>query len=67
MGEVMEKTEEVLPPITPMPDPGPRFLSKEDLPEPVKKETKAPGKPLTQSQKPRHPRNIPKFSRYNKP
>jgi hypothetical protein len=54
------KQEEIYPEMTPTEDPGPRFLD-----EPVKEEVKEippqfkkPASPL------RHPRNIPKFSRY---
>lgn len=49
--------------ITPMPDPGPRFLDKEP-PAPEPPTTQAPGVPLEQPPKRKHPRNVPKFSRY---
>jgi hypothetical protein len=65
---VVEEKKEILPPITPMADPGPRFLPKEELPVVVEK---TPDKypiqaPNVISQK-RHPRNTPKFSRHSAP
>ena len=56
----IEKVEEVLPEITPIEDPGPRFIDPpvaEEQPKAIRTEAKAP-RP--------HPRNIPKFSRIAK-
>jgi hypothetical protein len=62
---VKEKEEVLLPPITPLPDPGPRFIPKEELPVPIKQELKAPGKSLLPTGQRKHPRNVPKISRHN--
>jgi hypothetical protein len=52
----------ILPEITPIADPGPRFLEAIELPKPPSKPE--PGVPLADSVKQkRHPRNIPRFSR----
>jgi hypothetical protein len=59
----VEEVEKILPPITPMPDPGPRFIKAEELPKPAPTLQKPPIQP-TPKAKPRHPRNIPKFSRH---
>jgi len=49
--------------ITPMPDPGPRFLEKE-IPTPHPQAVTPPVTPQIQPPSKRHPRNTPKFSRY---
>jgi hypothetical protein len=61
--EEVERKEEILPAITPMPDPGPRFVEKEEAPKPTPTLQKPPARPVPEA-KPRHPRNIPKFSRH---
>lgn len=65
---IVNKIEEPLPvfieeSITPMPDPGPRFLEKE-LPPAEKPTVKTPGESPPQTPERKHPRNIPKFSRF---
>jgi hypothetical protein len=63
---VVEEKKEILPPITPVADPGPRFLPKEELPVAVEKTSDKPSSPVPSViSKKRHPRNIPKFSRHN--
>jgi hypothetical protein len=57
--EEVEKKPFVAPEITPTPDPGPRFLPKEEQP-PAAATPKAPPQPVAPR---RHPRNVPKFSR----
>lgn len=59
----VERKEEILPAIVPMPDPGPRFIEKEEAPKTAPTLQKPPVRPI-QEAKPRHPRNIPKFSRH---
>ena len=57
--ETVEKKPFVAPEITPTPDPGPRFLPKEEQP-PDTATPKVPPQPVAPR---RHPRNVPKFSR----
>ena len=59
----VERKEEILPAIIPMPDPGPRFIEREEAPKPAPALQKPSVRPEQQA-KPRHPRNIPKFSRH---
>jgi hypothetical protein len=63
---VVEEKKEILPPITPVADPGPRFLPKEELPVVVQETfNNSPSPVQSVIPKKRHPRNIPKFSRHN--
>lgn len=52
----------ILPEITPTEDVGPRFV--EELPTPQPQAVTPPVTPQLQPPPKRHPRNIPKFSRY---